>query len=464
MENNKFEIIRTQLLSEVYGNDNFALNEEFNEKFFQLVDSCVFSLIEEKENFFAYFIIMMKRQIDTNIGTASASNLSGNTYIIYFNPYILLSCTMEEMKSVIKHEVYHIISMHHKRARDLRKQYSNLAVNLAMDISVNQYINKLPAWAEKLESVALSYNVDLREGWTLEKYTKVIQEGIDKLNKVKTDKSQHTSNKSEGDMGENSSAIVHDISTAHDKWNENQFEIDDAQFIEVTKKIIQNSIRGTIPKGVEGLINNLLQKPEISWKDYLRRMLGTIPSGNKKTITRKDRRQPERLELRGKLNRYTAHIVVAIDISGSMTDEEISKIMNEILNLVKVFPSTITIVECDSEIRRVYEVKKIKDVRQKLNTKGGTRYSPVFQHMFQQSLNNSILVYFTDGLGESKLSIDLIKHKTLWVLTSNKNKLSLINPPGIIKRFNDEYKEKSDILAIEYLKDEMKETRAEWAK
>jgi hypothetical protein len=52
----------------------------------------------------------------------------------------------------------------------------------------------------------------------------------------------------------------------------------------------------------------------------------------------------------------------------------------------------------------------------------------------------------------------------LWVLTDNKEKLSLLNPPGMIKEFRNLHEEKSDILAIEYLKDEMKEIRSEWAK
>ena len=50
--------------------------------------------------------------------------------------------------------------------------------------------------------------------------------------------------------------------------------------------------------------------------------MGTVESNKKKTITRRNRRQPNRLDLRGELRNHKAEIAVAIDISGSISDEE----------------------------------------------------------------------------------------------------------------------------------------------
>ena len=44
------------------------------------------------------------------------------------------------MESAVKHEVLHILSLHPLRAKDLKKRFSPLAVDLAMDIVVNTYL------------------------------------------------------------------------------------------------------------------------------------------------------------------------------------------------------------------------------------------------------------------------------------------------------------------------------------
>ena len=48
------------------------------------------------------------------------------------------------MKSTIKHEIYHILSFHLNRAKSLKTKYSTLAINMAMDIVVNQHLKDLP--------------------------------------------------------------------------------------------------------------------------------------------------------------------------------------------------------------------------------------------------------------------------------------------------------------------------------
>lgn len=457
-ENSKFEELRVRLYSEIMQwQDSENMTEEFKREFLKLIELCTFSMMESDDNFFALFTIQMKREIKLDLPTAVANTASLSHFIIYFNPYIFLECSLEEMKALIKHEVYHIMYNHLKRAENIRGKYSDIAINRAMDISINQYINHMPLWADNIQNVSLTYNIDLKRDLTMEEYAKIIQEGINKLKDTKDP--EVSQEKMMGD--DNFIKRTHDPAHAHDVWSESEDSFNLEQIKELTKKTASNAVRGKIPNEFKDIIEELNQKSEISWKDYLRKVVGTLPSGYKKTITRKDRRQPDRLDLRGKLSKQIAQIILVIDISGSITDKEIEQIMIEVFSIVKNYCTEITIIECDNQIRRVYNVKSKKDIKAKLDTKGGTAFSPVLEYINRYKMRNHFLIYFTDGVGEEELSCVPINYKTLWVITGKGEKLSLKNPYGVVKKLS---KMKVETANLGYAKDTMKELLMEWAK
>lgn len=458
MEYTKFEKLRKELFTEAISwQEISSVTDKFKNDFMKLIELCTLSLMKGDDNFFALFIIQMKREIKLDLPTAISSRPSSGSFTMYINPVIFLECSLNEMQALLKHEVYHIMSLHYIRAKSLRKKYSPLAVSVAMDISINQYILYLPVWAEKIENARMTYHVDLKDEQTMEEYAEEIQGAIDRMKRERTKECDDEFEKNDELFIERQ----HDMSRAHDLWYYNEENYDSEQIKEVTRKVVDNAAKGEIPESVNKLMKQLNKKAEVSWKDYLKRMLGTLPAGYKKTVTRRDRRQPDRMDLRGKLSSHIAQIIIALDISGSMSDKEIEQIMTEIFSIVKNYPREITIIECDSEIRRIYNVRSIKDIKEKVNTRGGTRFSPVFQYIEQHKMRNHILVYFTDGQGETELMYK--KHnKTLWVLTGDCDKLSLSSPSGIVKKLSSEKKETVDI--IEYVKSEMKDIRGEWAK
>jgi predicted metal-dependent peptidase len=457
MDQEKFQQLRDELFIVVSTIDSTEdLTQEFENKFFKIVEYCSFSLMNGTDNFFAYFLIQMKRHIRYDISEATATSFNGSGFTIFFNPSSFLECSFLEMLALIKHEIYHIMSGHHMRARALRGSCSSLAINLAMDISINQYIVNLPNWANTMERTRLSYDVDLKEDQTMEQYAAIIQAGLDKKKK---DKKQ--GEKSDKDFQEEDYIQrEHDSSQAHEVWYSNE-QFDGELVKESIKKLAENAVKGKIPESIDELLRNMNRRAEITWKDYLKRLLGTLPSGYKKTVTRRDRRQPDRLDLRGRLSRHIAQIAVAIDISGSITDNELGQVMGEVFTLVKNYPSEVTIIECDSEIRRVYKVNGIKDVKKKVNTRGATKFSPVFDYMIKNKMKNHVLIYFTDGLGEAELTVAPMNRNTIWVLTGKGEELSLRKPFGVVKRLSKVKEHKKE---YEYAPNAIKEHRMlEWS-
>lgn len=429
-------------------------DEGFKRDFFKLIEEITFSLMNGEDNFFALFLIQMKREIRTDIASATETVPSLSYYTIYFNPFILLQCSLNEIQALIKHEIYHIMYNHPKQFNTLGKKYSNIVISTAMDISINQYIKNLPAWSLNIENTKLAYNVELEYDKVLEYYAERLQNSIKKRLSTKGEKT---------DGGNGNKYTEFDASHTHDLWNNSKDKFNGEQIDELTKKMIRNSAKGRLPAKVEEFVKNLNKGAEISWQDYLKRIIGTLPKGYKKTITRRSRRQPERLDLRGKLSSHILQIAVAIDISGSISDKEFDEAMVEIIEILAKKDTEITVLECDNIVRRVYKVKSKRDLKKKLDTKGGTSFSPVFEYLNKNNMRDYLLIYFTDGMGEKELTVKPQNKRIMWVLTGDKGDLSLNSPLGVVKKLKNYTAEKYEVYRdILFNKGEW--VNNEWAK
>ncbi|MDF2878144.1 MAG: hypothetical protein K0S30_1240, partial [Clostridia bacterium] len=83
-----------------------AIPQDFKDKFFSLVDQVNLGLMEETDNFYGYFLFQMSREIRFDITSPSAVNFKGAKYVIYFNPILFLTLTIDQMETTIKHEIH----------------------------------------------------------------------------------------------------------------------------------------------------------------------------------------------------------------------------------------------------------------------------------------------------------------------------------------------------------------------
>ncbi len=397
--------------------------EDLTLEFYKLVDRVNLALMEDKENFYGYFLFQVKREIRYDIATPTSISFQGAKYIIYFNPLIFLQLNLSQMQGSIKHEIHHILALHLVRAKELRKKYSTLAVNMAMDIVANQYINFLPAYATTLEWVNTKYNLKLEPYNSMEYYVREIQGELDLLE----EDSEGEEDDSKGDTKDE-----YDPKKTHDTWDESD-DIDDKTMKSFTEKFAELSSKGKLPIEIEAMLKTLKgSENEIPWNIYLKKIMGTLESSKKKTVTRRSRRQPNRLDLKGELRGHRAKIAVAIDISGSISDAEFMQSMKEVLSIVKNYNSEVTIIECDSNIKRAYKVKSVKDIRERVTKGGGTQFTPVFEYI--NNTDTNLLIYFTDGKGEDNLKVTPKGYRTLWIISGRGYKLSLKEPYGVVKR------------------------------
>ncbi len=418
-----FEERRDSLLKQALDiNENGEAYSGFEREFFSLVETVIIDMLEGEDGFFGQFMVRIERSIRFNITWPLATIPKMQGFRMYFNPLLFLACDKREMQALFKHEIYHIMYGHHERERILKQKYTNLAVNLAVDISINQFIKNLPTYSYKIERVNKEYGSNLSEDKPIEIYAEQIEKAIkSKLtDTMKDDKNN--------DIGE-----MIDISKAHDVWEESTLTQDSIK--DLTKKAAIGSYKGKAPKDIVGIINSYTEKAEISWQDALKKVIPSLRAGERKTIMRRNRRQPERLDLRGTLPNNVPEVIVALDISASMSEEEFNKILIEVLEITRTRTNKITVIECDNEIRRIYEIKSKNDIKKRSSKNGSTKFSPVFRYIRENNLRNSVLIYFTDGVGEKELEVKPFKRNTIWVITGDEE-FSLDEPYGEIKRIS----------------------------
>lgn len=414
------------------GDDNpssLPVSQEYKQRVFQFIDKVNLGLMEDKDNFYGYFLFQMEKEIRFDISSPTAVNFRGARYVIYFNPVIFLPLDIAQMESSIKHEILHVVSLHLLRAKDLRDNYSKLALNLAMDIVVNTYLQPLPPDASSLDRVKIQYSVYLPPFETLEYYAEEIQKALDARAK-----NQELSSIEESLPDPDQIRTDFDPMTTHDIWEESD-EIDDQTLTKFTEKFVANADKGEVSYYLKSMIAALKDsKNELPWHWYLKKLVGSVTSEHKKTTTRRNRRQPERLDLPGRLRNYKAKLFIALDISGSISDSEFTQAMKEVLQIVRCYKHEITIIECDNVIRRTYSVESMQDVQDRPTVRGGTAFSPVIE--FANSQKIDLLVYFTDGKGEDRLQVIPKGYKILWIISGQGDELSLQESYGVVKKLN----------------------------
>ena len=206
----------------------------------------------------------------------------------------------------------------------------------------------------------------------------------------------------------------------HHTWNE--FD----ELPEAEKKLMQKQIEhqlkasaeetqkrhGNIPGELSDLIDRLLniEPPKFDWKGYLKRFVGNSSIVYTKKLRRKyNKRYTGSPGLKIK---FKNHILVGVDTSGSVNNEELKEFMSELCHMHKT-GHKITVAQCDTQIGSIEVFNPKKDWE--IHGRGGTSFQPVIDHYNEKKGQYTALIYLTDG--EAYTPDDCPKN-ALWVLSS----------------------------------------------
>ncbi|MDO5100451.1 MAG: VWA-like domain-containing protein [Eubacteriales bacterium] len=426
---------------------------------FAVLDRVCFALME-KEPFYGYFLMQMKRVIKEDLPSPTGSFLRAAQFQLVIAPASFMRLSFSQQCGCIKHEILHLIADHHKRSRRLLTLYPALAVSFALDICVNQHLKEeeLPPFATTLASVNAALGLSLIPFGTLEEYAETIATALRKreqtrsssmmendgqtdflglsdeqTDRIEQKRSANRDEREEFDTERSRGGLleVFEPEHAHDLWQQSD-EVEDEVRRALLDRLMRQAAKGGRPLAVGALLKDVDgYRPVLSWQHYLKRLVGEIAHRHKKVSTRRDRRQPQRMDIRGVLRSHRPRVVVAVDISASMTQEAFQSAMLEVWQIAKVNQAAVTVVECDDHIRRIYEVKKKTDIVDRKFSRGQTLFSPVIAYANQQRAD--LCVYFTDGKGEGQLAIPPQGYPLLWILTDPADRLSVKQAFGAVR-------------------------------
>ncbi len=160
---------------------------------------------------------------------------------------------------------------------------------------------------------------------------------------------------------------------------------------------LQGRGSGSIGRAVDRIL-----KGEQDWRYILRDLLSSV-SADDYDEQRPDRRFLEDdIYLPSLYSEKVGEFVVAVDTSGSVTDELLKKFMGEVqVCLDTVKPQKITVLDCDAQIYQVQEFTEGDYVETfQPQGGGGTDFNPVFDHVSKMPEQPEAVVYFTDGMGD----------------------------------------------------------------
>jgi len=174
---------------------------------------------------------------------------------------------------------------------------------------------------------------------------------------------------------------------------------------------------GNLPGGIEDIMMDILA-PKVQWKEVLRRFL-TQSDKSDYSWSRGNRRYlAQGLYLPSQWSESMGEIVIAIDDSCSVSNDEIQAFQAEINGILEDCPpKKIHVIPCNTHVHDPYEVDP-SDLPLQLQSRGsgGTAFKPVFDYVKEKEIDCCALLYMTDMYGCSDFPAP--DYPTLWISTS----------------------------------------------
>ncbi|MCW8827151.1 MAG: VWA-like domain-containing protein [Gammaproteobacteria bacterium] len=330
----------------------------------------------------------------------------------YYNPEYIDDLTVEHVQFVLAHEALHCALSHFARRLHRDKHRWDLACDLAINpLLVEDGLTPVPE--------ALLF--DAFEGMTAEEIYPMLDEHEDL-----TPQDEHVYDKDDqdGEGGETGNAPGQGDSKPQEggkgshnpeedqkeeggsgadrpeplsKDEQEQLSVQWAQRMAGAAQTAMQA--GKLSGSLARMIDHLLQ-PQLPWRMLLARYM-TATARDDYNYARPSRREGS--AIMPSLKSHELKVVVALDTSGSVTDNEMRQFLSEINAIKAQAHAKITLIACDAKVDEagpwVYEPWEDFTLPQEFPGGGGTDFRPAFEWTEGQSPQPDLMLYFTDAQG-----------------------------------------------------------------
>jgi len=310
---------------------------------------------------------------------------------IFFNPEFWDNLSEEKKKTVIAHEIWHLILNHLERGEGFDPDSYNIAADHVINIGLSEDGFDMNG---DFAGITPCFDVQYRGMSTEQVYGKVHKERKKNPDSQKPAEGTPSKDQIEDLVKEALQGTGKDMQQQKDENDEAREEA-----------VAQGQQAGN----GHGNDNRLLQTDgvkiyvkEATYHEIFEDFLTDPLSGGKRTFMRPSRRQIKgglrlkgKFPKRGRKNRLT-HLVYALDVSGSISAKQAQQFLRSAKTLKETLnPVLMTIILWDTSIKfeKVFrEDEKLDKIS--IRAGGGTRLEPVYRRVAQ--INPEALVIFTD--------------------------------------------------------------------
>lgn len=334
--------------------------------------------------FLSTICLSLKHELTDIVPTAATNGLS-----IIYNPEFLTQLSPQERTGLLAHEVWHVAFNHLSRvgARD------KVLWNKAGDYVINYMLTQS--------------GLEIPKGGLLDaRFKDMSTEEVYEIIKDEPDDSHG------GDDFDVDLLDAPEGSTPQDVQDKVTDIVIKAQLQSKMAGKDAGEIPGEISRAIDALIN-----PKLPWQQILMRYVSQIVKDDY-SWSRPNKRFFPNHYLPSQHSYTIGEIIVAIDTSGSVSDEELIEMLSEVECIRDTFkPEKLTVIDCDYKIQGIHDVNKHDNITDiKFTGSGGTSFQPVIDHC--NEVNPEILIYFTDLYADDVENPG--DYPIIWICTSDK--------------------------------------------
>lgn len=341
---------------------------------------------------------------------------------IFYNKEFVEKLHYDELLFVNLHELCHIALKHVLRRGDRQPQIWNIVNDLYVNALLNREIEYNSAYRKvRLPSSALfSKKINIDSDSSEELYNIFIKQ----YEEQKDDNSEYIVFDLRGDKITVSKNYRYDLTNGVDGCeDDSQSDVTEVNIDRILREAaVRCKLYGNNSSSLEEVVNKLL-KSRLNWKRVVRKHLVDIKSKDL-TFSKPDKRMYYQEAIypgNDGIKKGLENIYIAIDTSGSVSREQLSTFYYQIKKLLDSYNVEATVIQFDSEIRKIDKLSKVGNTDINIHGRGGTVLEPVFNYLskLKSSYKPNLLVVFTDGYFDYE---SLSKYKkqfnknTVWIM------------------------------------------------
>ena len=339
------------------------------------------------EPFFAALSRKIEKRADYNIPTAGVRVCPDSAqFEMIYNPDFFASLPEEHVRGVLKHEFYHLIFEHVTSRKP--EGVPHKAWNIAADLAINSHLQgELPEMA-CMPGVGPFEDLPLHQ--TAEWYL---------ANLPKKDEGESGSGSGEGGEGEGEPGSFDD----HSGWDDAGQSPEQQAANQMAKERLKNAMKeaaqeasqsakgwGSMSGAVKEEILKRLES-KVDWRKVLRYFIKTSQRASRRSSVKRINKRYAYIHP-GKKTQRQAKIAIAIDQSGSVSDEMLEQFFGELNKLAKLAEFTVVPFDTDVDESKVYVWKKGQNKAAERVLCGGTCFDAPTAYVNANSFDGVIIL------------------------------------------------------------------------